>query len=68
MNNTDSNNSASKLTIVSANVNGLNDTKKRGEFFMHIRKFNPSIICLCDTRLSPEKYESIKNEINMSCN
>ena len=64
MNSTDSQNSASKLTM-HYNVNGFNDVNKRGEFFMHIKKFNPSIIFLC---LNPEKYELLKNEISMSCN
>ena len=37
------NNSASKLVILSANVNGFGNTDKRREFFLHIEKINPDI-------------------------
>ena len=45
MNNIDCDSSASKLTILSANVNGLGDSAKRREFFLHIEMANPDIIC-----------------------
>ena len=61
------NNSASKLVILSANVNGFGNTDKRKEFFVHIEKVNPDIICLSDTRFSPNIHDTIKNETNHYC-
>ena len=59
--------SASKLKVLSANVNGLNNTAKRGEFFTHIEKYHPNLICLCDTRLDPYMYDRLVTETNMYC-
>ena len=67
MNNNNYSSSASKLVILSANVNGFGDKDKRGEFFLHIKEANPDIICLSDTRFSPSIHDTIKNETNHFC-
>ena len=64
MNSDNYSSSASKLVILSANVNGFGDKDKRGEFFLHIKEANPDIICLSDTRFSPNIHDTIKNETN----
>ena len=61
------NNSVSKLVILSANVNGFGNNEKRREFFLHIEKVNPDIICLSDTRFSTNIHDVIKNETNNYC-
>ena len=67
MNNIDCDSSVSKLTILSANVNGLGDSAKRREFFLHIETANPDIICLSDTRFCPNIHDTIRNETNHYC-
>ena len=57
--------SASKLNIISANIRGFNDKQKRGGFFLHIRKVNPDIVCLCDTRLNENQSLIMAQETNM---
>ena len=59
--------SASELNIVSANVNGLGDLKKRTEFLIHIEKYHPDIICLVDTRFGKYQEEILNNELNYIC-
>ena len=67
MSKTNESESASRLSIICANVNGLNDTKKRGEVLLHIEKYNPDILCLCDTRLDDQQYVNLMNESNKHC-
>ena len=59
--------SASDLTILSANVNGLGDKNKRAEFLNHIDKANADIVCLVDTRFSEASHDLIRNETNFNC-
>ena len=61
------NNSASQLSVVTANVNGLGDITKRNQFFEHIFKSKPDILCLTDTRFSEQIHNLIKNETNYFC-
>ena len=67
MNSVNINNSASKLDILFANIEGFNNAAKRSEFFTHIEKQNPAVVCLSDTRLNEEMYSRIKNEQQFHC-
>ena len=53
--------------ILSANVNGFGDSTKRREFLQHIKKVQPDIICLIDTRFSEQIHRLIENETNHYC-
>ena len=61
------NESASKLTIIMANVNGINNISKREQIFIHLEKFNPDIFCLVDTRITEAQYTEIRNDHNLNC-
>lgn len=61
------NNSASKLKVLSANVNGLGGNIKRRAFFDHVEKADSDIICLVDTRFSDNTQDYIRNETNRIC-
>ena len=60
-------NSASKLTFLTANVNGFSNDSKRREFYSHIESSRPDIICLTDTRFDPTIHKVIENESNKYC-
>ena len=60
-------NSLSKLKIISANVSGFGQKQKRTKFFLHIKKINPDIIMLCDTRLDAISEKILRNEIDFDC-
>lgn len=45
--------------ILSWNVGGMGSPKKRIALFMHIRKYNPHVICLQETHLIPEKVSQL---------
>ena len=47
----------SKITIVTLNVNGLNNDGKKSAIFQNLSTMKPSIIGLTDTRLSDENQE-----------
>ena len=47
----------SKITIVTLNVNGLNNDGKKSAVFQNLSTMKPSIIGLTDTRLSDENQE-----------
>ena len=50
----------SYLSIVTLNVNGLNDAIKRRRVSDWIKKQNPSIYCLQKTHFSPKDTYSLK--------
>ena len=54
--------SASNLDIVSCNVNGLGDCKKRGGLFTYMKIYNPDILTLIDTRFDLNSEKNIRNE------
>ena len=58
----DNDNNISQLTILTANVNGLGESKKRSSFLNHINKSNPDIICLIDTRFCKATHDLMKLE------
>jgi len=59
--------SLSKISIYSSNVNGFGDKHKRTGYFLHIKKFNPDIVLLSDTRLNLDKENQLRNEIEYNC-
>ena len=63
----DNDNNISQLTILTANVNGLGEPKKRSSFLNHINKSNPDIVCLIDTRFCKSTHDLIRNETGMLC-
>ena len=60
-------NSASKLTLLTANVNGFSNDSKRREFYTHIDSSRADIICLTDTRFHSNIHKQIENESNKYC-
>ena len=59
--------SASKLTILTANVNGFRNDAKRREFYSHIKSANSDILCLTDTRFDNNLHRLIENETDHFC-
>ena len=59
--------SASKLNIVMANVNGINNTDKRDQILLHLEKYKPDILCLVDTRIAEDQYTRIRNDHMLGC-
>ena len=59
--------SASKLNIVMANVNGINNTDKRDQILLHLEKCKPDILCLVDTRIAEDQYTRIRNDHMLGC-
>jgi exodeoxyribonuclease III len=50
------------LKIVSFNVEGLRDVKKRSDIFEHFKESIYDIICLQETHITPELHIQIQNE------
>ena len=51
--------SASKIKLIFHNVNSVGKQPKRGQVFNFLKKYNPDILILADTRLS----KSVENEV-----
>ena len=54
--------SASNIDIISCNVNGLGDSKKRRGLFTYMKVYNPDILVLIDTRLDASSEKNIRSE------
>ena len=50
------------LKIVSFNVEGLTDVKKRSDIFEHFKESIYDIICLQETHITPELHIQVQNE------
>ena len=62
-----SQNSISKLNILSANVRGFGQKAKRTALFLHVKSYNPDFIILCDTRLCDSSESELANEKDYFC-
>lgn len=47
-------------SIISFNVNGLNNRVKRGKILLQLEKDNGGIICLQETHLQKQEHENLK--------
>lgn len=47
-------------SIISFNVNGLNNRVKRGKILLQLEKDNGGIICLKETHLQKQEHENLK--------
>ena len=59
--------SLSKLSILSANVQGFGQKQKRSKFFMNIKPYSPDIVLLSDTRFNHDLEQTLMNEIDYKC-
>lgn len=48
------------LRLMSWNVRGMGSPRKRLSIFMHIRKYNPHLICLQETHLVPDRISQLR--------
>lgn len=52
----------STVKIISANCQGLHDSKKRKDVFQYYRQLNCNILCLQDTHFTQDMEDNIRNE------
>ena len=57
----------SEIRLASANVNGLNNGRKRSEIMVNLEKSAPDIILLSDTRFDVSSELLFRNEIDYNC-
>ena len=57
----------SELKILSMNVCGFGNKKKRNTIINHLERFKPTIICLSDTRLDKNSELLMRNEFQYHC-
>ena len=61
------NKNVSEIKVVSANVNGFNNLKKRETIMTHLTSEFPDLIFLSDTRLDASSELLFRNEVDYHC-
>ena len=54
--------SASNLRLISFNCNSIGRQPKRRQVFGFLRKYDPDILILCDTRIDPKIENTVREE------